>query len=154
MKSIFSKIFKKSRTALPKSWLGYWIDKNGKLLEIKEPEQNSYLISVKDKNGQYYSIRLLEEKEKATTDLVGRFSLDNSKNPFLQVEAGVKGLGPTYNLYFFTIKENGEYRLARDTDKLEKIRIRPNVGLGLYDDWEDDLGVPWAYPLKEFKKKN
>lgn len=152
MKSIFSNVFKKPRTSLPKSWLGYWVDKNGKTLEIKEGKQNTYLVSVKDKEGDYFSIRLLEDKKKNTSDLIGTFGLDNNQNPFLQIEAGVDGLGPTFNLYFLTIKENREYRLARDTDKLEKLRIRPSVGLGLYDDWEDDLGVPWAYPLEEFKK--
>ena len=33
------------------------------------------------------------------------------------------------------------------------INARTNVGMGLYNDWEDDLGVPWAFPLDDFKKK-
>lgn len=153
MKSILTNLFKKPRTALPKSWLGCWIDKNGKCLEIKE-EKGSFLVSVQDNHGQFYLITLLEEKKKATKDLVGKFSLDNNNNPFLHIEAGEIGLGPTYNLYFLSLKENGSYRLARDTDKLDNVIISPNVGLGLYDDWEDDLGVPWAFPLEEFNKKN
>ncbi len=24
--------------------------------------------------------------------------------------------------------------------------------MGLYDDWEDDLGVPWGFPYKNFQK--
>lgn len=23
----------------------------------------------------------------------------------------------------------------------------PEVTMGMYDDWDDDLGVPWAFPL-------
>ena len=38
------------------------------------------------------------------------------------------------------------------SDSLSKIIIKPDVGMGLYDDWEVDLGVSWAFPLEDFKK--
>lgn len=69
----------------------------------------------------------------------------------LRVEAGTEEIGPTYNLYFL-VPQGQEVRLAKNADEIEKIIIRPNVGMGLYDDWEDDLGVPWAFPLKDFQK--
>lgn len=45
------------------------------------------------------------------------------------IEAGMVGIGPTVEL--------------RDTGGA----LVPRVSMGLYDDYEDDLGVPWAFPL-------
>jgi|GEM_PF-4280995 len=74
--------------------------------------------------------------------------------PFLQVEAGIQGLGPTYHLVFVIKNLNGndpEYIVAKTTDKIGKVFALPEVQIGLYDDWEDDLGVPWAKPLLPLK---
>lgn len=49
----------------------------------------------------------------------------------LEIEAGIAGLGPAYRLY--------------PTD--DGAVLRPQTVMGLYDDYDDDLGVPWAYPL-------
>jgi len=37
---------------------------------------------------------------------------------------------------------------------LSKIFLVPEVGMGMYDDFDDDLGVPWAFPLAAFVKIN
>jgi hypothetical protein len=63
-----------------------------------------------------------------------------------------KGVGPTYRLYFVVEEENQKLRVATSDDLIEKIKIIPDIGMGLYDDWEDDLGVPWALPLSDYKK--
>ncbi|MEZ5002360.1 MAG: hypothetical protein R2730_04925 [Chitinophagales bacterium] len=44
--------------------------------------------------------------------------------------------------------------MANDKDEIENITVRPRIGMGLYDDWEEDLGVPWAFPLSDFKPMN
>ena len=153
MKALFSKIYRGPRTTIPNRWIGRWVDKNGKSLEIKEEKLKSYLVSVRDKEGQFYSIHLLGNKEISTENLISRFNTDIEKKPYLEVEAGTYGLGPTFNLYFIAEGDNGEFQLAQDSDNIDKVRIRPRVGMGLYDDWDDDLGVPWAYPLEDFKKE-
>jgi hypothetical protein len=28
----------------------------------------------------------------------------------------------------------------------------PNIAIGLFDDFDDDLGVPWAYPLDRLRR--
>ena len=28
----------------------------------------------------------------------------------------------------------------------------PEVLMGLYDDWEDDFGVPWVFPLSIYRR--
>jgi len=154
MKSIFKKLFLKPRKAIPKEWLGIWIDKTGRILDLEEDISHNLTVSVNDKVGSYFLINLLGNNKKETRNLLGRFSSDGKGNPYLEIEAGEKGLGPTYQLYFIIELENKDIRLAEDNDHINKIRIRPNIGLGLYNDWEDDLGVPWAFPLEDFKKKN
>ena len=140
------------RKSIPNSWCGFWADKNGKQIVIESTKHDIYDVSVLDANGQPYEIELLEGNKRDTIRLTGRFATDTNGNPILQVEAGSNDIGPTYNLYFLTAKRDQELRRAKNFDDLDYIIIRPNVGLGLYDDWDDDLGVPWAFPLEDFKK--
>ena len=34
----------------------------------------------------------------------------------------------------------------------ERDCLKPEVGMGLYDDFEDDYGLPWAFPLSHYRK--
>jgi hypothetical protein len=148
---IFSQII--NRQSIPKKWCGTWADKDGKKLIIEPTRHKFYIINVLDPKGQPFQIDLLlEEKTKKTTNLIGRFSKDTNNNSILEVEAGINDIGPTFNLYFLTVKQNGKLRPARNLDNLKDIVIKPDVGMGLYDDWEDDLGVPWAFPLNNYRK--
>ncbi len=149
--NIFS--FTKNRKSIPNSWCGLWVDKNKKQIVIKPTKHDFYTVSIFDDNKQPYKIDLLGDKVKNTTNLIGRFAKDTYGNPILQAEAGSNDIGPTYNLHFLTFNKKGELRLAKNSDILEEIILKPNVGMGLYDDWEDDLGVPWAFPLEDFKFK-
>jgi len=148
------KIFrsKKNRKSIPSAWCGLWTDRNGKQLIIKEVKRQLYSITILDKSGIPFQINLLDNNKKETVNLIGNFTTDTEKRPILQVEAGSDGIGPTYNLYFVTKKSNGKLNLAHNKDDLKELIILPSVGIGLYDDWEDDLGVPWAFPLDEYKK--
>lgn len=153
MKSIFNLFnYSRKRKSIPNSWCGLWKDINGKQLIIESTKHDFFLVTVLDTNGELFEIELLGGNKKKTKGLIGRFTIDTNKNPILQVEAGSNDIGPTYDLYFLTHNEDNKLILANNSTNIEKIIIRPNVGIGLYDDWEDDLGVPWADPLEDFKK--
>ncbi len=141
----------KNRKSIPSNWCGLWKDCNGKQLIIEETKHNFYLVTILDGKGEPFQITLLGDKLKYTEKLMGEFRKDHDGNPVLQVEAGSIGIGPTYELYFLALSGSGK-NLAKSKDDLEELVIIPTVGMGLYDDWEDDLGVPWAFPLNEFKK--
>ena len=139
-----------NRKSIPKAWCGIWIDKNGKQIKIDSTKHDFYSLTILDNVGNPFEIKSLGDRTKTTTGLVGRFTKDSYDNPVLQVEAGTDGIGPTLNLYFLALNENGQQRLARNSDKPSNIILKPDVGMGLYDDWEDDLGVPWAFPLDNY----
>ncbi len=40
----------------------------------------------------------------------------------------------------------------RNADPIDQVSAIPTVGMGLYDDYDDDLGAPWAFPLVPFHK--
>lgn len=72
-------------------------------------------------------------------ELKGWLAHDDNAGEHLKVEAGMlkaEGIGPTLNLF----------PMASDT-------LEPLVFMGLYDDWEDDLGLPWAYPLSPYHRQ-
>lgn len=140
-----------NRKSIPKTWCGKWIDGTGRQLIIESYKHNFYLISVIDSSGEFYKINLFDEKQKNTDKLLASFIKDSYGNPILQVEAGVNEIGPTYNLLFLTKNNNG-FVLARNNNMLNDIIIRPTIGIGLYGDDEDDIGVPWAMPLKDYIK--
>lgn len=142
----------KIKKSIPIKWCGKWIDKNGKQIIIETTKHDFYVVSVLDAKGQPFEIDLFEEKTKPTTKLLSRFINDTNENSILQVEAGINDIGPTYNLYFLTTLDNQIVRPAKKSDDISKVIIRPEVRIGLYNDWEDDLGVPWAFPLEYFKK--
>ncbi|QNR24542.1 hypothetical protein [Croceimicrobium hydrocarbonivorans] len=143
----------KNRKSIPELWCGLWIDKNGKQVIIEPTKHNFYAVTVLDSQGEAYKINLLAGNTKDTIGLLGRFATDSNGIPFLQVEAGRMDLGPTYNLYFLNAENNQKLQLANNSDDLNNIIMRPYVESGLYDDWEDDLGVPWAFPLADFKRE-
>jgi len=73
-----------------------------------------------------------------TDELRGWIEQNAETGEYLRVEAGalkLNGAGPTLNLIPLSVDE-----------------LRPDVRMGLYDDWEDDLGVPWAFPLSIYRR--
>lgn len=142
----------KKAKLIPDSWCGKWIDKKGKQLIIKATAHDFYNVTVLDSNLKPFDIELLGGNIKKTTDLIARYTKDQRNIPILQVEAGSDGIGPTYDLYFLKLNDYDKPRTARKSDNIYELIIKPNVGIGLYDDWEDDLGVHWAFPLEYLKK--
>ena len=41
-------------------------------------------------------------------------------------------------------------KLRRPAEGDAAERLVPEVQCGLYDDWEEDFGVPWVFPLSIF----
>lgn len=141
--------------AIPAAWLGKWVDDIGRTLTIDPGgDHHHYKVSIRDQSGKPFDIDNIGflESGKKTLELKSALTIDHKGKQHLQVEAGMVGIGPTYRLYFATETQNKQLRLALNTDPVEKIIIKPDIGMGLYDDFEDDLGVPWALPLNDYKK--
>lgn len=66
----------------------------------------------------------------------------------LSVEAGTAGLGPMYHLYPRARGADGALTPPTGDEPPSGLVLVPDVTGGLYDEWEDDLGVPWAHPLE------
>ena len=108
-------------------FLGRWTDDAGRGVTI-EPRGDGALVSVRDAAGAPFQRTLLEG---ASTTVAMPAAV--SEEGTLVVEVGTPGVGPTY--------------------VLEAVggALLPSVHIGLYDDWEDDLGVPWAQPLSPYR---
>lgn len=115
------------------SLAGWWIAADGKAVLVEHID-GRVLITVAPARGGpcYRGAELLGGGHQDVRRLEAAPG-DSDGSPFLQVEAGTPGLGPTYRLYVGT-DDDGDV-------------LMPQVVMGLYDDYDDDLGVPWAFPL-------
>lgn len=137
--------------SFPNHWFGTWIDKNGKKVLIERHLLGKITTSVIDQDNNPYEIVLLGGVKKKTLLLKSEYTKDSEQIPMLQIEAGNVDIGPTYRLYF-VVEEKDTRRIANEFDDSRLLKILPEVSIGLYDDYEEDLGVPWAFPLEEFTK--
>jgi hypothetical protein len=135
----------------PDELCGLWIDEDGKAVYIVKIETLEFKIAIIfDLYEQFEndSIRIDEHLKQLTAKWV----LDEGRNIHrLQIEAGIDFIGPTYNLYVSKIGSSSQDFIYNERE-LDEIRLIPEVQMGLYDDWEDDLGVPWAFPYKNYQK--
>ena len=135
----------------PKSWCGLWIDEVGKAVYIEKLEEKKFQTTIIfDLNNQLEEnkIHINEHLKRLTTN----WTLDSSRNiNRLQIEAGWDFVGPTYNLYC-GLKDESLKRKVESTDNPLDIVLHSEVEMGLYDDFEDDLGVPWGYPHSKYSK--
>lgn len=135
----------------PDSWCGLWIDEKGKALYIVKGEKESYrttiifdLINQLQKD----QIHIDEHLKNLTTN----WKEDKQRKIYrLQIEAGWDYIGPTFNLYYQLIDEMENKKIDSQTPPYE-IELLPEVQMGLYDDMEDDYGVPWGFPYLNFRK--
>ena len=138
-----------------KDFLGLWLAQDKKAIFIEKGKQGFFDTVKAALNGLCYKRPHLYKIGSKTLRMKAVWNITDKEYPFLQVEAGAEGLGPTYHLVFVIKNPNGnepEYILAKDNDTLDKIIALPEVQIGLYDDWDDDLGVPWAKPLLPLKR--
>ena len=140
------------RKPLPsRLYVGTWCDDLGRRLRIRESiDPYSFDVSVSDAKGQPYTLRLLDDISRSTLNLSAALEAEDGKR-LLQVEAGSYHLGLTYNLQLGVMRD-GVLHAARLWDFWRELLLVPSVGVGLYDNWEDDLGVPWAFPLRVWRR--
>ncbi|TXC75614.1 hypothetical protein [Luteibaculum oceani] len=138
---------------LPRCFLGAWQDSTGRQLHLWRNKGNKLLVSIHGADKQPFTLSDLDENTWPSIDLEGTLKYNKSNDTsYISIEAGQSGLGPTYELYLCLWNKRGLTPYSWLNKKGIPI-IKPNIGLGLYDDWEDHLGVPWAWPLEDFHKK-
>lgn len=134
-------------TNFPTDWLGEWVAPDGRVMLI-ERVGSSLHVTVRPRAGA-------EPFSDPSADALPAEWMDLGKRGRgLRVEVGAAegqaGLGPTYDLVFV---HDPDDRPAKATDALTEIHAEPNVRMGLYDDYGDDLGVPWAMPLERWEPR-
>lgn len=142
----------KGLTKLPDSWMGLWQDAIGRVMQIDRGKKDGmYQVCIAPAQGK----KLHKKKMRAC------ISWDQKRScNYLQVEAGFSNLGPTYNLFFATCTSplktlddtSAQFRIASLEDSVDTLALLPEVSMGLYDDYEDDLGVPWGFPYHPYYK--
>ena len=120
-------------SSLVNKFSGKWQNENGQILVIKGNESELLVDYYRNNQLLFAQRNLLGEKCSPAVDMKAYF-----REIRLIVELGSEGLGPTLELDY-----------VRTEDKETLI---PSVLCGLYDDWEDDFGVPWIFPLSLYKK--
>jgi hypothetical protein len=120
-------------------YAGLWLDAHGRVLDIMPGNETEAAVTIAPGLDQefYRGDGLhgaIDMKERPAT--VYR---QGGETPRLMVEIGVVGLGPTYQLTFAAADDGSAILI-------------PHVGIGLYDDFEDNLGVPWAFPLAPYRR--
>lgn len=131
-------------------WVGTWIAADLKTITIaREGQGLTVTVSPGPDQVPYTGAPLPDGSEKTIDRLPAHCHTDRGLL-YLQVEAGIPGIGPTYHLYGVVDGASG-YRAANEKVPAEQLTLLPDTGIGFYDDWEDDLGVPWAYPLQPLK---
>lgn len=125
----------------PDRWLGDWVTPDGRVMLIERVGDSLRVTLRASAGAQPFS-------NPSADALPARWMILGEQGLGLRVEVGASeglaGLGPTYDVRF--VHENN--RPATSADPVTAIQAEPSVTMGLYDDWEDDLGVPWAMPLE------
>lgn len=135
----------------PTSWVGEWRAPDGKTVRI-ERRRRTLLVSVLPRaDGPPYRKVLLDGTTREVDRLPAQAFTDDEDRLYLEIEAGTPGLGPTYRLYAAAEDDSGRGRAPVGLPA-EQLVLVPSTGIGLYDDWEDDQGVPWAYPLEPMRR--
>lgn len=134
---------------LSENGVGRWVAQDGKTV-ILEAGCDILLVTVSPAvdASPYRSAELLGGGTKLIDRLPARVGVDTDGVRHIEIEAGTPEVGPTYRLYPALPAESGGYRPAEDDAEPTKLILLPNRSTGLYDEWEDDLGIPWALPLE------
>jgi hypothetical protein len=114
---------------------GWWVAQDGKAVRL-ERSPEGWLVTVAPTRGDipYSTAELLSGAPRRIERLPAEEGVDERGHRTVAIEAGVPGLGPTYRL------------------TLEGDELVPSVGMGVYDDYDDDLGAPWAFPLLPLRR--
>lgn len=143
-----------SESSWPPAWVGSWTAADGKTVEIRRSGHRVLVtVSPHPEAPPYTSAELLRGGTKLIRDLEATCAVDAKGRKYLEVEAGTEGIGPSYRLYAGrAVPDREGVRPAGDDLDPEQVVLAPQCLVGLYDDYEDDLGVPWAYPLQPLER--
>lgn len=131
-------------SGLPDAWLGAWASADGRVVTL-ERDDGRLAVSVSPAVGTPPYREPSADRLPATWLDLGRG--DFGVRAEVGASEGLAGAGPTFDLRFMVAG-----RAATVSDPITQISAIPSVGMGLYDDYDDDLGVPWAFPLVPFQK--
>jgi hypothetical protein len=136
----------------PPSWVGTWVGADGKAVQLMG-DSGGILVTVSPGRGEpaYLSAELLRGGRKRIERLPANCRIDDEGRWYLEIEAGTQDLGPTYRLYA-AVTDGADLRHAHPDDAVDSLVLVPDTSMGLYDDYDDDLGVPWAYPLQPLRR--
>jgi hypothetical protein len=112
-------------------FVGEWIDAACRFLQVRVLDSGRFAVTCLGPDRKPFSRRLLEG-EAPSIDMPATVHEGR-----LVVEVGTPDLGPTLCLAY--------------SDEGGPVRLVPEVRMGLYDDWEDDFGVPWLFPLSAYR---
>lgn len=135
----------------PDGWVGRWQDTNAKTVTISRMH-GSVTVTVAPGVAEtpYRSAELLGGGTKEIENLPAVCYLDEERRKYLEIEAGTPDLGPTYRLYAATEDDDRSLK-PFDSGNVDDLVLVPHTSIRLYDDYDDDLGVPWAYPLERLR---
>lgn len=120
---------------LAPQYLGLWRDDQGRVLFVQRSYLDAVVSVMRSLEEEAFLQSLPDPSERLPCiDVPARMG-HGEMRPFLSVELGKPDLGPTYQL---------------EHDGWDS--LRPAVARGMYHDWEDDFGVPWAFPLSVFRR--
>lgn len=133
----------------PRRWVGTWTAADGKTVTVSLSRRTP-VVTVRPSAdaAPYQSNELLKGGVKPIAELEGRPEYDNEGRLRLSVEAGTPEIGPRYHLHPVVGSEGEGWARPTGAEKVSSITLLPNISTGLYDDYEDDLGVSWALPLE------
>ncbi|SES87965.1 hypothetical protein [Paenibacillus sp. NFR01] len=114
-------------------YLGSWMDHSRHLLIINMIDEMNVSVDFYPSVGSEPVVRKLLGRKALSKNMKGILQEQG-----LQIELGEEELGPTLQLKITHINIK-EY-------------LEPRVVMGMYDDYEDDFGVPWIYPLTYYKR--
>ena len=136
----------------PDALAGWWVADDGKAV-LLERHGDGLVVTVCPAVGAppYRSARLVLRRRRIRR-LPGEWVVDGQDRTCLQIEAGIRGAGPTYRLHPALETPDGDLHPAPPGTAADQLVLVPATGVGLYDEYEDDLGVPWAEPLMPLRR--
>lgn len=134
-------------TLWPPRWHGTWHAEDGKSVSVERDGQQ-VLVTVRPspRAAPYLSAELLGGGRRSVLRLPAVAEVDRG-HLRLSVEAGTEDLGPRYHLRPAVGRADGTLTRPTGAEPPSDLVLVPEVTMGMYDDWDDDLGVPWAFPL-------
>ena len=123
-------------------YCGVFADEFGRVLQIRRVDDSRMPFRIRVVLPDKLDLLLRSDRDypfEIVNELIGWIHQKSSPGECLIIEGGVLGqvgIGPTLKLK----------PVAEDV-------LMPSVSIGFYDDWEEDAGLPWAFPLSCYRRQ-